>query len=231
MGFGSPFPIKLGGGPSPSEQAYQQLRRAVGEGGSAADETGIDALWRMSKAKGLAAASSAERRALFQAFPELATDLLPYYERVLKIVPPVGASEADRSAVISERWYEEAVSSTDQLEERLQAIDGRLSLISVPEAYTGVAQAGRMFESHPGANEGPDFNTGRSHALFPNWSTRQTVHVRFDTGYDGPLNAPDQRILERVRRFLRLNIGSTVNFAVSKGPWHVGVTPIGLGEV
>lgn len=233
LGAGNPLPFQVGGGPTDTEQAYGVIRRAVGEGGSASDDSGIEGLWRHSRAKGLEAASSAERRALLQAFPHLATDLLPYYERLLQIVPPTGATEAERTRVVAERYYERAVSATPDVEAELKRIDPRLRILEIPQNHAIVAQLGRAFEGRRPEEEGPDFNlmTGRKHVLYPMFSTELIVRVRFDLGYSGPPTLADEKVILRARSMLRRVLSSDVSFSISTGPWVVGETPIGLGEV
>lgn len=233
LGSGAVFPLQLGGGPTPTEQAYAQLREAVGVGGSASDDSGIDGLWRWCRAKGLAVASSAERRALLQASPRYATDLLPYYERVLQIVPPAGSTFAERARIVSERWNEQAVASTPDLADELKKIDPRLRILEAAAADAGATQFGRSFEAHDSQDEGPAFNldSGATHVRAPNWSTHQVVRVRFDLGYEGIPNTADQKTLLRVRKMLRLALPSDTTFTLSTGLWILGVTPVGLGEV
>lgn len=233
IGAGNPLPFRIGGGPTDTEFAYGITRRAVGEGGSAPDDTGIDGLWRHSKAKGLAAASSSERRAALQAFPWLATDLLPSYERVLQIVPPPGATVVERAREVATRFFERPVAATPDLAKELQDIDTRLSILEVSHEHAIVAQLGRSFEAHSVTPEGPSFNlaTGRSHVLFPMFSTELVVRVRFNVGHSGPLSTAERRVFLRAQEMLRRSLPSDVSFTISTGPWVLGVTPIGLGAV
>lgn len=231
LGAGNPVPFQVGGGPTDTETAYQQLRRAVGKGGSASDDTGIEGLWRWCEAKGAAAATSAERRALLQAVPELATDLIPSYERLYGIVPPTDSTEAERAKVAAERVYQSVIASTPDLFRALQGIDPRFSILEIARPHTGHTHLGRMFEAMDSNEEGPAYGTGRKHAIAPNWSTEQIVRVRFTLGYSGRPTPADERILIRARALLRRALPSEVDFTVSTGLWQVGITPIGLGEV
>ncbi len=233
LGAGAVLPMLVGGGPSPTEAAYDQLRAAVGDGGSARDDTGIEGLWRWSEAKGLAVGASAEVRALLQFDPRLATDHLPYYERVLQEVPPYGASLADRAAVVGERWFEQAVGSTPDLVEELEKIDSRLALLELPQVHAIATKFGRDFEAHDTAVEGPPFNyfTGAKHVWGPNYNTHMVARVRFTLGYPGAPTPSDKLIITRVMAMLRRVLPSDTDFRISTGPWVLGVTPIGLGEV
>lgn len=233
IGRDNPLPLEVGGGPTEFQRTYGILRRAVGEGGSASNEEGIDGLWRRSKAMGLVAAFSAERRAIYQADPRLATDLLPYYERLFQIVPPPNATMTQRAEAVAQRFYERSVVDVRNLEQELQRIDSRLRILELPYERAVVAQLGRAFEGHDSNLEGPPFNlmTGRRHTLFPMYSSALVVRVRFDLGYSGAPTESDKRILQRVRSLLRRSLSSDTTFSISTGPWVLGVTPIGLGEV
>lgn len=227
------IPLHVGGGPNDTELAYQQLRDAVGEGGSAKDDSGIDGLWRMCRAHGVAAGSSAERRAAYQAFPQFATDLIPYHERILRIAPRVGAPDSERRDVITERWYEVAVASVPDLDRELKKIDERLSILESPYERSISTEFGRVFQAYDSNEEGPAFNLpgSKAHTEVPNYSTHQVVRVRFTLGYAGVPVPSDRAIISRVRDLLRRTLPSDTTFSISTGPWLLGVTPIGLGAL
>ncbi len=233
LGAGNVLPMQVGGGPTQTEQAYAQLRSAVGRGGSARDDSGIDGLWRWSRAKGLAVGASFERRAAIQAFPIKATDILGYYERVLQVVPPTGSTQAERAAVVSQRWHEVPVASTPDVALELSKLDSRFSIIEEPEENSITTQAGRAFEAHDSGDEGPLFNSesGSKFTAWPNYSSRQMLRVRFTLGYSGRPNASDALILLRAKKLLRRTLPSDTSFSISTGAWILGLTPVGLGEV
>lgn len=230
IGSLNPCPFRIGGGPTPSSKAYRVLRQAVGKGGSAADDRGIEGLWRRSEAKGAAAATSATRRALLQAFPHLATDLLPYYERRLGIVPPTGATEAERRAAIVPLWTRQPIKSWSELEAQLQQIDARFSLLNRPFSEASITQPGRAFRPHATSLE-PDFGLNAGHTVVPMYSSHEVIRVRFSPGYSGALNAIDRRLVERARLLLREAVPSWEHFEISTGPWLLGTTPIGQGAL
>jgi len=239
LGSVNPLPFRIGGGPTQTQRVYTTLRQAVGTGGSAPNDRGIEGLWRRSEAKGLAAATSATRRAYLNSFPHLATDLLPYYERILGVVPPTGASEAERRAVIVPLWTKRVNNVTPELVDELAAIDARLSVVTEPHSYAVTAQFGRAFAPLDPTAELPAFGLVRGHALMPGYSTDLTVRVLFTVGYTGPLTEADLAIVQRVRRLLLGFLPSDCDFSIAVDPglggtpgqWHVGVTPIGFGGV
>lgn len=229
IGALNPLPFRVGGGPTPTSRAYATLRQAVGKGGSAADDTGIEGLWRRSEAKGLAAASSHTRRAFIQSNPLFATDLIPYYERILGIVPPSGASEAQRRDEIVPRWARRINATMPNVAAELAHIDARFSIIESPHATSITCQGGRAFGSQDGSGT-PMVLPGGVSAV-SNYSTDFVTRVRFTVGYDGPLNPSDKRLLEAARRLLRELAQSWEDFTISTGPWRLGHTPIGLGAL
>jgi hypothetical protein len=231
LGSLNPLPFRLGGGPTPAQRAYSTLRQAVGEGGSARDDRGIEGLWRRSEAKGLAAATSHCRRALLQSSPLYATDLLPYYERILGLVPQ--GSDADRREAIVPLWTKQSDSSTPALLDQLQALDARLTLLDPPHSGAATAQFGRAFAPLDPSLEAPAFGLERGHVQFPAYSTDAIVRVLFNVGYSGPLKNAELVIVERAKVLLRDLLPSTTDFTivVQDGLWHVSVTPIGLGAV
>lgn len=236
IGSVNPIPFRIGGGPTPTQRAYRTLRQAVGKGGSASNELGIEALWRRSEAKGLAAASSHTRRALLQAWPFLATDLLPYYERILGIVPATGATEAARRDVVVPLWAKRVNNVTPTLVEELAAIDSRLTLFEAPHDQAGTAQFGRSFAPLEPGLESPAFGIARGHCVAPEYSTDAIVRVRFAVLHTGPLTAAELVVVERVKSILRGFLPSTTDYEIAvddglgaPGLWHLGSTPLGFG--
>ena len=227
IGSLNPCPFRVGGGPTASSKAYTTIRRAVGEGGSAPDDRGIDGVWRRSRAKGLAAATNAKRRALLQAFPHLATDALPYYERILGLLS-VGA-EAERRDVVVPLWTRRPLKSTDELETSLQAIDARFSLVTTSREQSTTTQHGRAFAPLHPALESPAFGLN-GFSLLPNYSSGFQVFVLFDVGHAGNVTAQEARLLEQARELLRSALPSWVDLAISttSGGFHLDIDALDL---
>lgn len=228
MGLGglNPLPSRLGGGPGEAAKAYDLLRRAVGEGGSAEDDSGIEGLWRRAKARALAAGTSAYRRAVLQAWPHLSTDALPYYERVLGIVPTTGTTEEDRRRAVVTRWTAKLSAVRGSLEDALQAIDARFSLVHVSHDLATATVAGRTFGPLDSSLETP----AMSAATWAHYSTDHHLQVRFAAGYTGALTLADQRRVEAASDLLRQRLPAWVTFEVSTGDSFV-VGESGLGTV
>jgi hypothetical protein len=220
------LPLRLGGGPSPSAQSYNVIRKAVGKGGSAENDYGIDGLWRRSKAKALAAASSHVRRAFIQSNPLFASDTIPYYERILGIVPAEGASEAERREAIIPLWIRKIDATMPGVAAELVAIDPRFSIIEPDEATSIVVMPGRLF-----GTPGNLMNLPQEISAVGSYSSRSVLRVHFAQGYPGAPNATDRRVLDVARAHLREIVQSWESWTISTGPWVLGVTPIGLGSV
>lgn len=229
IGALNPLPFRVGGGPTPTSRAYSTLRQAVGKGGSAPDDTGIEGLWRRSEAKGLAAAASHTRRAFIQSNPLFATDLIPYYERILGIVPPSGASAAQRRDEIVPRWTRRINATMPNVAAELTRIDPRFTIVESAHATAITCQGGRAFGSQDGSGT-PMLLPGGISAV-ANYSTDFVTRVRFTPGYDGRLNAADKRLVEAARRLLRELAQSWEDFTISTGPWRLGHTPVGQGAL
>ena len=230
LGTLNPLPFRVGGGPTPMALAYGTLRRAVGDGGSAPNDRGIEGLWRRSEAKGLAAAASHCRRALVQSSPLLATDLLPYYERITGVVPETGSTAAQRRVVATARWTRRIDNSTQVLAAELLKIDPRLTLLESPHSKASTAQFGRSFAPHAAGLEAPTFELAAGHVQYPNYSTDAIVRVKFATNTDGvPLTQDEKTIVERARELLRDLLPSSTDFTICVRSWQLNSTPIGFG--
>lgn len=226
LGGMADLPLRLGGGPSPSEQAYRVIRKAVGKGGSAENDAGIEGLWRRSEVKGYAAATSHVRRAFIQLNPLFATDLIPYYERILGIIPPEGASDAARRKAIIPLWVRKINAAVSNVAAELLALDPRMSIIEPDPDLSITTQPGRAF----GSINAPLVLDGEISKV-ANYSSDFTIRVLFTLGYTGRLIPADRVVLVLAKKKLRELTQSWENFTISTGPWVIGVTPIGLGSV
>lgn len=192
------LPLHLGGEPHEAAKAYRSLKSAEGVGGSARDETGIDGLWRRSRAFGMAAGTSAYRRAVVNAFPHLATDLLPYYERRLGITPAPGSSEAERQAEVAALWPAKASNVWADIEAELKRIDARFVLVPMNDDMTSSSHPGRYLAPHPGASE--EAFGGKGYSDFAYYTSRFHLTVSLPVG---ALANETRRLIDTARRRLR----------------------------
>lgn len=227
-GFGgsNPWPMQWGGGPTDEEVVYNALRSAVGEGGSAKKDDGIDGLWRRCRARGLAAGGSFAERAALQAFPQVATDHIPVFEEEFGIIPPEGATDEDRRQAIVAAYTLKAAQNEVELAERLFEVDPRFVLVNIPRALASTVQLGKAFQPQDGT---PAYGGGRFGSAWPNYSSDFCVVVRLPTVAVMPTPV-DLASITYAKRLLRKILPSWVDFAVitSTGPFLLDVSPLDL---
>lgn len=197
-GWSNPFPLEMGGGPTEIERAYQMLRAAEGKGAASTDDESIEALWRQSLAKGVGLVGTFGERAALQAFPNKATDLLPYYERLLHTEPSPDASEEERRQTAATRFTAGAAFLHSEIETALQEIDARFEVEIIDEDLTTTTIWGRWFEDLAAAEP---FGGGRRSTIFPNYASEFVFIVVLDLA--GALPTPTEaRAILRAQRHL-----------------------------
>jgi hypothetical protein len=154
FGWANSLPLELGGQTSHIANVYAALRSAVGRGGSAQDENGLEATWRAAKAEVIAASADAYERAVLQALPSHATEHIPVYERVLGIAPGGDQNEEDRRQAVVAAWVGQIGATMTDIETALQAISTQFALDELPEDESVVAMFGRMFPAYGSESEG-----------------------------------------------------------------------------
>lgn len=214
FGWQNGFPFEFGGGSTHTETIYSAMRSSVGAGGSALDDDGtIDGLWRQARAVGLAAAATTGERAILQAFPGLATDLLEYYEGLLLAVPEFDASLVERQAVVEQLWTERVRAAMPDIAADLLDIDPRFSVMIIDREETTDTLLGRAFEDLAGA---VPFG-GRRSTRFPNYSTEFVVTALFDLGSGVTPNLDEQKLIARAKAHLNAVLPATHNMQVLTG--------------
>jgi hypothetical protein len=193
-------PVRVGGGPTEEDKAYRVLKSAEGVGGSAQDDSGIDGLWRRSMARGLAAATSDYRRAVSEAFPFAATDLISYYERALGLTVDETAPLADRRDDVAAAWPEQLSALLRDIEAWLVALDSRFSLLTKDDDKSRIGWFGRWLAPLQYSAE-PDFGS-QQHSDWAAYSTRWVLQVLFDVGYTDKLTGPDDAKRTKAREYL-----------------------------
>lgn len=214
FGWHNPFPFEFGGGPTQTETIYAAMRASVGVGGSAVDDEGIEGLWRQARASGMAAVATTGERAVLQAFPRHATDLLEYYEDLLQAVPEPGDSVVERQAVVEQLWTERVRAALPDIAADLLEIDPRLSIAAFDHAETTDTIHGRAFEDLAAALP---FGGGRRSTFFPNYSTEFVVTALFNIGSGIVPGLAEQKIIERAKSHLNKVLPATHSFQVLTG--------------
>lgn len=212
FGWSNPFPFEFGGGSTHVATIYAAMRSAVGVGGSALDDDGtIDGLWRQARASGLAAVATTGERAIIQAFPGHATDLLDYYELLLGATPEPDASLIERQLVVEQLWTERVSASVPDLGADLARIDPRFSIIAVSHTEATETVLGRAFEDLAGTLP---FGGGRASTAFHNYSTEFVVYVLFDIGSGVTPGTAEQKLIERAKSHLNKMLPAHVTFQI-----------------
>src|SRR5277367_5638913 len=111
LGWVAGLPLEVGGGTSRAEAIYRGLRSTVGKGGSGPPDS-IEDVWRQSKAQAIASVVIMVERAAVQVFPNLATDRIPAYERLLRFGAPAGATDEERRRAVAAAWTTENLADT-----------------------------------------------------------------------------------------------------------------------
>lgn len=219
FGWHNPWPFEWGGGPTRVERTYEAMKRAVGEGGYAKNEDGIEGLWRAVRADAIAAINSSAERAITQAFPNLATDHIPVYEEQFRITPASGETDEQRRQAITEAYTRRVESDHPTLLLALQRIDPRFTVPDVPRETSVVVELGKAFQPLSGT---PAFGGGRRSTAFPNYASEYIVPVVLDLSATPTPTAAEQLVLLKAKRYLNEVLSSWMHYAVGVGGVGVG---------
>jgi hypothetical protein len=214
VGGGNPVPFEVGGGPSSSELACNAMKSAVGQGGSAADDT-IEAAWRWARARGLRA-SFCDSRAAVCYFTDRTADAIETYEEILQIAASPDSSDEARRLIVVDKWIGTIDMSTAALEDRLQEIDSRFSILENDSATSTVTQHGRAFEDWDSNDPdacGPDFGVDKTSTSWPNYASDFNCEVLYALG-EGPITTTIRRTLESARQLLIDSLPAWVEFTI-----------------
>jgi hypothetical protein len=223
-------PMQIGGGPDLPTRAYQVLRAAVGEGGTAATEDGIDALWRWTRAIGFAMGLASFERAIANFSPVSATDKLTAFERALRIIVPPGRDEQTRREAVQALFPAQARNDPRSLVDQIESIDSRLSIQLADDSVEWISDDGRCFGPTTAVGEGYFGMTGASDTAY--YTSRCVLRVLFDVGHTGPLLSDESRIAGLVRTRLRRVLPSWWDFVIITSIGFIaGVSPVGLTGV
>jgi hypothetical protein len=186
--------------PSREELVYRALRSAAGKGGFAEDEArSIDGLIRRVRARAIAAIADMGERAALQAIPTYASDLLPYYERLVGLTADPDLSEQDRRSAAAALYALQLAGDVPSIAAALQQIDARFAIFTAAPATSTTTIAGRAFEDLAG--ELP-FGGGRQSTAFPNYATVLVLFVLLELGDGVAPNAAERRSMKLARRLL-----------------------------
>lgn len=217
IGWHNAAPFQVGGGTTAAEDVYRAMRAAVGIGGSAKDDRGIEGLWRQARAAHIAAVGTFAERAALQAFPMLATAHLPVYERLLRITPLTGQTEEARRRAVSAAWTSQIDPTGPGIRKQLAAIDPRLSRGLTVQTQTTVTLHGRTLAPRVADPDQPPYGP-LSGTAFPNYCSGYRYPAVFAVGYEPPVpNAADMAMVGSVRRMLGAVLPAWLTSQVATG--------------
>lgn len=221
--LGYPFSFHLGGSVSPQRVAYDALKSAVGEGGSAPGEPNesIVEAWRFARARGLAA-SIDDDRAAAQINPETATDFIPVFEQILREFFPADANDTDRRERLTELYIDSLDVAYAPLLERLQAINPGASIIIQDRTLTRDTQFGRVHEDYDTADDlasGPPMDivnglSGTKTTSFPNFSSDFILVVETPPAVIGSVSQTDVLNIRLIEELLNRILPVWVDYRV-----------------
>lgn len=198
--------------PTLEELIYRALREATGKGGYAEDELGsIDGLIRRTRARAIAAVAAMSERSALQAFPNHATDLLPYYERLLGLTDDPDLTLEERQAAAAALYALQQASDVPSLRTALAAIDARFDVLATSWETAVTTRAGRAFQALAGDEP---FGGGRESTAFPNYSTASYVTALLDLGDGVEPNDDERRSIKLARRLLHDVIPATADLQI-----------------
>jgi hypothetical protein len=170
-------------------------------------------------------------RAVNNGFAHLATDLLPYYERALGVIPTADAPEAARREVVESLWPSKQSAAFADIEASLQKIDSRFSIAIIPENYTTTGVDGRWFGSHSGVIEAPEWH-GSSALAADTTRYLLPVYLAVDSQDVTPTDLSAIAKAERLLRNIQPSWWASA-ISVSDDGFTLDVSPLdltGLGE-
>ena len=214
FGWHNPFPVEVGGGETAVERIYAALRSAAGKGGSADDEDSIDGLLRQCTARAIASVATFGERSALQAFPNHATDALPYYERLFLLAQDPELSDDQRRQAAALRYTNQGGGALPDVEAALQRIDARFSLVATDPADSDVTIHGRAFDDLDGA-EPYDPGGTRHSTAYPNYSTELVCFVLFELGAGVLPTADEDRALLAAQALLSDMLPSDNDYSIA----------------
>jgi len=203
--------------PTREELIYRALRSATGKGGFAPNETGsIDGLVRRVRAGVIAVVADMADRAVLQAFPDHATDLLPYYERLTGLASDPDRTLEERQATAAAIYASQQAADVPSVRAALQHIDARFDVVTASPSTTTTTIGGRAFQDLAGDEP---FGGGRESTAYPNYSSLSILRVMFALGDGVRPDASERRVMKLARRLLHdvLPATAALQIATARG--------------
>lgn len=190
---------------------YRALRSASGKGGYAENENGIDGLIRRVRAAAIASVAEQSDNAVLQGFPNHATDLLGYYERLVGLSDDPDLTIEERQQAAATIYALQQASDVPSLRQALALIDERFTIVTSPYATSTTTITGRAFEDLAGDEP---FGGGRESSAYPNFSSTSELRVVFELGDGVQPTAEERRKIKLARRLLHDAIPATTDLQI-----------------
>lgn len=174
-------------------------RSAVGKGSTAPSPAAIDVLFRRVRARAIASVADMGEETALQAFPNLATDLLPYYERLLGLTDDPDLTMDQRRAAAAALYTLEISSDVPGIKASLLQLDARFDVILPDPNRTLTTLMGRAFEDMAGDEP---FGGGRLSTRLPAFSGMLVLRVVLELGDGVQPNADERRAIRLARQLL-----------------------------
>lgn len=198
--------------PTRAELIYRALREATGKGGYAENESGsIDGLIRRTRARAIAAVAAMADRSALQALPNHATDLLPYYERLLGLTDDPDLTLEQRQAAAATIYALQHASDIPSLRRALANIDARFDVVTATASRGTTTRLGRAFEDLAGDEP---FGGGRESTAYPNYASSSILRVVLALGDGVQPDDDERRALKLARRLLHDVIPATTDLQI-----------------
>jgi Uncharacterised protein conserved in bacteria (DUF2313) len=204
--------------PTREDLVYRALRSAAGKGGAADSEDGIEALIRRVRSRAIAAVDDMAERAALQAFPDHATDLLPYYERLVGLTDDPDLTLEERQAAAAALYALQMASDIPSIERELSKIDPRFSVVTASHERSITTIAGRAFQDF---YETMPFGGGRQSTGLPSFAGKLILRVLLSLGNGVAPNADERRKMKLARRVLHDILPATNDLQIAT---HRGFT-------
>lgn len=185
--------------PTREDLIYNAWRSAVGKGSTASSPASIEVLFRRVRARAIAAVADLGERAALQAFPNLATDLLPYYERLLGLSDDPDLTEDERRAAAAALFTLKIASDVPGIKASLQQLDDRFDVVTPDPNLMLTTVMGRAFEDMAGDEP---FGGGRLSTALPSYSGMLVLRAVLELGNGVQPNAAERRSLRLARKLL-----------------------------
>lgn len=193
-GWAYPYPESYGGAPSDIELIWLAMRAMVGGDIGVGPVDGFEDSARQQDAIVMAQCERAVERAFFSAFPRIAEDALPLWQ---KLLGAQAMDELDLRELLNEAWKAPNGATSPNLEEALQVLSPQLSIVVEPDSASTVP--GKIWAP---LDNVPDYGP-RPAATLPAWTSSDVLRVVYTLDDDAGEVAIPEAVERDVSRLLQ----------------------------